>query len=146
MYYFNFRMPSIYCAISTCWRSKRKQIGNLFTCEKYSFIPWVGEHLCKQTFKWRTYDPRKIYNNCKVCRHHFCDDDFSTNNRLKKNVVPHLNVPGNLLLYSVTFLVDFSKLIFFLFVGKITENVHDRPTPGKPERPVVLLFLEIKCI
>lgn len=53
--------------------------------------------------------PEKIYNNCRVCRLHFCDADFGTNNRLKDNVVPHLNVSGNLkfLFQFYNFLTEF---------------------------------------
>nr|CAI5847354.1 unnamed protein product [Callosobruchus analis] len=38
-------------------------------------------------------EPITVYNNCRVCHRHFAEDDTHTNNRLKKGVVPSLNLP-----------------------------------------------------
>nr|CAH7720854.1 unnamed protein product [Callosobruchus chinensis] len=51
-------------------------------------------------------DPIEVYNNYRVCHAHFSEGDEYTNNRLRKDAVPSLNIPIPQIYSSIEQIVD----------------------------------------
>ncbi|KAF2887009.1 hypothetical protein ILUMI_19164, partial [Ignelater luminosus] len=84
-------MVGIYCAIEGCWGSKESK--HRFPNPQKDmtlFNKWMT--LCGNE-RLSEITPEKVYNNYRICKLHFTNEDFIANNKLNKQAYPSKNLP-----------------------------------------------------
>nr|CAH7763511.1 unnamed protein product [Callosobruchus chinensis]CAH7769410.1 unnamed protein product [Callosobruchus chinensis] len=114
-------MPSHHkCAVKNCQDrvSVRHRFPNPRKCMTI-FKLWMN---CIGNKILQHLDPIEVYNNYRVCHAHFSEGDEYTNNRLRKDAVPSLNIPNPQIYSSIEQIVG--MLYFFDYYETINSTLY----------------------